>query len=359
MSHPQGRQTSWGTQAPPAYNYTNQTASDERAPLNSNKWPTQSAYLVVKRSYLCGLVIAIFTISFLLGNFSTQATLPESSAEWELERRQHQADRRLWDSERHRWDREAAQHVVQREAWAREREEIQTERAEIIERHKEIVRREGVLQHELTVFNRDRIQLEREKDEMSRTRVEYESERLVWDKQRAMWARDRDDWEKERQGREGFPHVYPAEAYWDTPVPSKQCHSYGKREYSARLWGIPSGWDWMEACKVTPVKIDGVMIYQADRCEDKGWWGGVVAHWIVEEEDSLCRPWFDVKQDQGCIGSSLRRHEAPILGIQRNDNWEVMCSTTPDVDYKRPTHCVNKPHTTHKTAVWDRFDVTC
>jgi len=302
----------------------------------------------------------MFAMSFILGNVYNYANSPPSPAECELERRQHQADVKLWDSERRRWDREVVQHRAQHKQWEHEQEEIRKDRAESLERHREIVKRETDLQHELAIFNRDRLRLEREKNEMSKTRGQYEADKRIWDADRATWARDRDDWERERRERESVPHVHPAGAHWDIPVPSKECHSYGKREYSARLWDIPSGWTWLEACRVTPIRIDGVLINQPDRCEDNGFWGGVVGRWIVEEdEESLCRPWFDAKKDQGCVASKLRRHEAPIVGLQRNDNWEVMCATTPDADYQRPKYCVNKPYTTHRTGVWESFDESC
>lgn len=238
---------------------------------------------------------AVFAISFLLGTIYKGPELP---AEWEQQRRQHEADLKLWDTERQRWELEVSQHAVQRDQWAREREEFEKERTEI-------VREKTLLKQDIAALNRDRNQLEREKDKMTRARADHELEKLGWAIDRATWARDRDDWERERSEREPVPHDYPAEAHWDIAVPSERCHSYGKREYSARLWDIPSGWDWMEACKFTPIDIHGIVVHEADRCDDNGWWGGVVGHWIIDDGAAICKPRFDTKQDQVSIQGQL------------------------------------------------------
>lgn len=302
------------------------------------------------------VIALVFAIAFLLGTIYKKSVLP---AEWELQRRQHEADLKLWDTERRRWKLEVSQHLLERDRWAHDREEFEKERNESHERHKEILKEEELLKEDSAALDRYRDQLKREQDKLARAKADHELEKLGWSKERAFWARDRDDWERERRAREPIPHEYPTEAYWDVPVAEPQCHSYGKRRYSARLWNIPSGWDGAQACKFTPVEIAGAVVYEADECEDNGWWGGVVGHWIIEDGAPICKPWFEAKQDQGCTGSRLRRHEAKVLGIRPNDDWIVMCSTTPDLDYQRPTYCVEKPNTGQRTAVWDHFDGGC
>ena len=43
-----------------------------------------------------------------------------------------------------------------------------------------------------------------------------------------------------------------------TPLESTDCAGYGTREWRARLWNIPSGYDWTKACQESPIIINGV-----------------------------------------------------------------------------------------------------
>lgn len=234
---------------------------------------------------------------FLLGFSAKSVTLPESPADWQRQYLEHQTEIQIWNGERARWDREQAEHLLELERWDVLREKLRQERVDVYERRQEVSRQEVILQDAIRLFDRQRVRLEKDREMISKERGVHDVEKMVWVRDRAAWARDRDDWEIERRRRDEEPSVYPYDAYWDAPVSSKQCHSYGKREYSARLWGIPWAWGWMEACAVTPVRIDGTIINRPDRCEDHGFWGGVVGYWTVDEDEPLCRPHFGTKHD--------------------------------------------------------------
>lgn len=71
-----------------------------------------------------------------------------------------------------------------------------------------------------------------------------------------------DDREEDRKHRSRM------NLYWDTPSPAFRCSRYATRMYSARLWNVEIGYDWMKACQNTPVAIHGRMIAHPDSCED-------------------------------------------------------------------------------------------
>jgi hypothetical protein len=55
--------------------------------------------------------------------------------------------------------------------------------------------------------------------------------------------------------------------YWDVPQRGEHCARYGAREYSARLFNIKDGYDWVTACERTPVVIHGNVIAKPDWCQ--------------------------------------------------------------------------------------------
>jgi hypothetical protein len=57
--------------------------------------------------------------------------------------------------------------------------------------------------------------------------------------------------------------------YWEEATPAPHCAAYGAREYTARIWNIPLFYDWMAACKETPIVIHNKTIGTPTRCEDQ------------------------------------------------------------------------------------------
>jgi len=308
--------------------------------------------------------VLVLLIGTLTGGLIGQVVERDDPATWDRLRLQYRTDRELWEKERVRWERERNEHRIEVDQWDRDRHQLHADRVEFDKRWSAFKQQEYNLQQQIESSNRQRLELQKEKDLLSKEKGANELTKLSMDKDRASWARERDQWEHERNQHHDGPSVYPFEAHWEKPVPG-QCHSYGKREYSARLWDIPFTWDWIEACEVTPVKLRGLSINKTDRCENRGFWGGVVGYWLVDVNEPLCEPSFDVKQDLGCVnqGSGIRRFEAQVLGIQQSDDWVTMCSITPTTidgtEYSGPTYCTNKVHRDQKVAVWDHPDPTC
>jgi hypothetical protein len=256
---------------------------------------------------LCTLA-TLLLIGILIGFFIGPArkTL-DNPAEWDDLRLQYRADRKLWDSQRRRWERERAEHDIEAGQWDRDRLKLQQDRAEFDKQWSAFKEQEYSLHQKLATYNRDRLQLEEEKDLISKEKGARELEKLRQSMDRASWARDRESWEHEKRQRHSGPYVYPSKAHWDTPQPG-QCHSYGKRQYSARLWGIPFRWGWLEACEVTPIKIGGLLINKTDKCENRGFWGGMVGHWIVDVDEPQCMPFFGEMQDLVSKRTQITRH---------------------------------------------------
>jgi hypothetical protein len=213
------------------------------------------------------VVILFIGSAFFIGLYTM---VPGDNPEdWQREHLRLEADRNLWKAENQVWQQERAEH----------------------ERHS-------------AMYNRDRMTWERERDHMRTERAEFQTELVLQDRERQMWAAEREEhvrekrqwdierweWEREERLHPGRCPVTPAGAHWDVPTSSPQCHSYGKREYSARLWDIPYGWSWVDACNATPINIHGISIRSPDFCEDLGTWGGVIGHWIVDFEEFSCEP---------------------------------------------------------------------
>ena len=60
------------------------------------------------------------------------------------------------------------------------------------------------------------------------------------------------------------PEPHP---YWDPPTSEEHCHSYGTREYTARLINISWKYDKMLWCERTPIVIHNVTFERPDFCE--------------------------------------------------------------------------------------------
>ncbi|KAF8897757.1 hypothetical protein BD779DRAFT_399832 [Infundibulicybe gibba] len=175
---------------------------------------------------------------------------------------------------------------------------------------------------------------------------------------RPRWPWEREgDWDWDRRGRQRM------NLQWDQPVGRSQCLAYGSREYTARLWNIPTGYSWMKACENTTVEINGITFSKPDFCEDKGIWG-VYGHWIIHTGEMTCQPYWGSFLDEGCVveGSHLHRVRSRLWNIESGNDWMKMCSTTPatlhDQHFTRPTYCEDQG-ILGIYGIWDYKDYGC
>ncbi|KAI0921873.1 hypothetical protein AcW2_006721 [Taiwanofungus camphoratus] len=156
--------------------------------------------------------------------------------------------------------------------------------------------------------------------------------------------------------------------FWDEPKPGKQCLAYDMCEYSARLWDVPFGSSWREACESMPFQIHNRTFDKPDHCDYAGIWGGVRGHWTVSERELACRTYWNDLEDMGCVshGSGKRRFEAQLMNLRVVDDWLAMCSTTPiDIlgnHFNGPKYCEKRFDRFLKAYVvgmWEYEDVNC
>lgn len=92
-------------------------------------------------------------------------------------------------------------------------------------------------------------------------RREREDQRAEFARERLVFERERQEWQRERMAHKPFwgelEHVSP------------YCLAYNTMEYKARLWNVPLGGDWLEACQGTSQEIHGRTIEKPERCEDR------------------------------------------------------------------------------------------
>ena len=210
-----------------------------------------------------------------------------------------------------------------------------------------------------------------------------------------MW-RDRKLWEKPLED-----HV-PQGASWEVVWPAWECRAYGKREYWGVLRNIPEGWSAIDACMNMPVEIKGVNVRRPDRCAFVEGSPHIHGYWMVDWDQTDCKPWYEDFQDavspispppsarcglthtfQGCTSyrSGARRIEARIVGIlsRKEQDWWPMCASTPliwnEITYTSPTHCEERvsgfpfegfdgeltlaQRWGKKVAMWDTPDKSC
>ncbi|THH11087.1 hypothetical protein EW146_g8165 [Bondarzewia mesenterica] len=180
------------------------------------------------------------------------------------------------DGDHHSRDKSGASHAAERARWDQEQQEHQLER--------------------------ERWQYEHKIHEEER-RLEL----AQWQAEREAHKREREEYERERQEREHERQLH--KPFWDDlQLVSSRCLSYNTREYTARLWNVLLGSDWLSACKSEPIDVHGRTLESPDRCED----------WALE---------------------------APLWFLTPGDDWHEMCRTTPGFlpgigrDLGQPNYC--------------------
>lgn len=150
---------------------------------------------------------------------------------------------------------------------------------------------------------------------------------------------------------------------WEIPVQSKHCTAYNSRTYTARLWSIPTGFNWDKACKYMQITIHNQTFEEPALCDNRGFWGGMNGQWNVE--DVTCRPYWGHFRDVGCTGSGSgsRRVESRLWGLRKGEDWFSMCETSPatlfNVHYGEPTCCENRGFFNGMWGIWDVEDAVC
>ncbi|PPQ70716.1 hypothetical protein CVT24_000832 [Panaeolus cyanescens] len=74
----------------------------------------------------------------------------------------------------------------------------------------------------------------------------------------------------------------PAVKTWGE-IADDGCQPGGKRKWWARLWSIPDGMDWRQACFSTPIVIRGKTYKQPNECDNQGFLGGEIGVWFVDD----------------------------------------------------------------------------
>ena len=118
-------------------------------------------------------------------------------------------------------------------------------------------------------------------------------------------------------------HAPEPHPYWNPPTSEEHCHSYGTREYTARLINLSWKYDKILWCERTPIVIHNVTFERPDFCE-VGYnhrspcrrngtddlptfqtsWGDVYGHWLVNVQEYKCLPYWSPFRDE--VRASVR-----------------------------------------------------
>ncbi|PKA14385.1 membrane dipeptidase [Leptospira haakeii] len=158
-----------------------------------------------------------------------------------------------------------------------------------------------------------------------------------------------------------------ADPYWGT-FKKDSCTSIfpGKRQYSAILYGIPSGQSWETTCANMGATINGQVFTKPSRCKNTGlnMWGefdvlddSCEANWSATDDGGAYN-W--THKNDGCQTSGTyagkRKYSSRIWNVV-GITWEAACAQLPITiagkTYTTPTKCVN----TGTTGMWGEWYV--
>ena len=132
-------------------------------------------------------------------------------------------------------------------------------------------------------------------------------EREKLELERGRLRRERELWERAREDR------VPQGAFWEVVSPSVDCRGYGRREYWGVLRNIPQGWTAVDACMNMPVEIKGVTVRRPDWCAFVGGSPHIIGHWMVNWDQTDCKPWYKDFHDAVSPSIPLRPYIAVTL----------------------------------------------
>ncbi|KAG6899932.1 hypothetical protein C0993_005234 [Termitomyces sp. T159_Od127] len=150
------------------------------------------------------------------------------------------------DSERNhirqRWELDRKAHAIEVEKWYKDRDARRAQESEEVER-----------------FQKEEQELVRRREEMNET---YRNEEHAWrqkvDNFKEEWQRMVDEETRKRER---------ARLYWDDVKGDEHCLSNGRKRYTARLANLTPSLDAMEACRSTPLALNGVTYEHPVHCE--------------------------------------------------------------------------------------------
>ncbi|KAJ7441577.1 hypothetical protein FB451DRAFT_1298652 [Mycena latifolia] len=214
---------------------------------------------------------------------------------------------------------------------------------------------------------RDRLRHEWHKEIQAHERIrtawvkevaEHDVIRMGWENEHQEIVREKEEWAKAREDEERRKERMKAGFYWADLQADQRCFRHGTRQYTARVSNVPREYDPVQACKETPIEINGLKFVTPDMCEDRGC-NGVFGHWVVSHNEPTCTTYFRDFKDKGCTPPATRRRrvESHLENLHPEDDWRLMCSTTPAdfwyLHFDTPHMCENWG----KYGIWGIWEI--
>ncbi|TBU58422.1 hypothetical protein BD310DRAFT_927276 [Dichomitus squalens] len=318
-------------------------------------WPRPR---VTKDRLFC--VVGVLVMIVLFQNIGVLPTAADRIS-LATDRGQWKREREAYEREVIRWEEERNEHVQERDSWQRKLDDIR-KRQEEWRRESSAERERWVRDRETEVDEWTReweakkaAALDRYK-KMAGLDRRRQAERDAFDKEKAGWALERKEEERHKKEVEWKRRG----AHWSEPWGSGGCVAYGTRAYNADLLDLPKDVNWLEACSDMPIKFHGQWVDQPYKCENKGkktW-----ATWHIDFSEPQCVTYWDTLKDMGCSPgqSGMKRLEARLMNLRYEEDWDVMCSTTPanisGFYFHHPTACEDRDG---RVGMWDVPDAGC
>ncbi|KAJ7325794.1 hypothetical protein DFH08DRAFT_886245 [Mycena albidolilacea] len=182
-----------------------------------------------------------------------------------------------------------------------------------------------------------------------------------WDKEiqahkhiHSAWVKELAEHDKEHEEIERMKGGF----YWVDLQADQHCFRHDTRQYTTQVSNVTQEYDPMQACKETPIKIQGLKFLTPDMCKDIGC-NGVFSHWVVSHSEPTCTTYFRDFKDQGCTppGTRQQRIESHLENLHPEDDWRLMCSTTPAdfwyLHFDTPHMCENWG----KYGIWGIWEI--
>jgi len=166
-----------------------------------------------------------------------------------------------------------------------ERSRLEQEKQLLEDERQSSEQERGALEDERQLSEQEREALEVVIHRSKLERLQFEREKQLLEQEREALREERERWEKARED------YYPRGAFWGGVLPAVDCRAYGKREYWGTLENIPEDWTDMNACMNMPVEIKGVSIRRPDRCSYAEGSPHIHGYWMVDWNQSDCKPW--------------------------------------------------------------------
>jgi hypothetical protein len=204
-----------------------------------------------------------------------------------------------------------------------------------------------------------RLTWQREAQKQEEQRRSWREEAAKYDAQCLARAQERLHQEEQRDEEErAGMHLF-----WDDPTPAPKCSAYGKRAYTARLWNIASGYDWIRACTRTPIILPGSIHALPDWCDVPSPFSGVIGHWVATTRQSSCEPRWGKFFDKECIGQGRRRVESRLWDVEKGQDAYQLCSTAPadiyGTHFDQPNFCNEREKDKAMIGNWEVYDPKC